>query len=378
MKSIATYPISEEKVNLAKHNCLTLFPLNELCANNYRDKINDSFIFLLINELYTPSSDTNKIKIIFENLLKNNYCILYNDHKTDVDLFVDNLHFYMEKYKVNPNKIFVILYLPSEVDDIRKKLNAMGYNKIHVTYKMNWLLWTKYYFKPKPEVVPTYKFSVFVRRFSDWRFLLYCKLIENDILDNTVFTFSNNHPDFQNSEVSKDDMIRSIENVFSSEITHKIQKWIDTLPVQLNDGTAYPVSDIIFSKLLQSHIHIVCETHVHSNGSGVCLTEKIYKPLVAGKPFIVVGQHKILKLLRDQGFRTFHPIIDESYDDIQDYKLRLDAICKELKRINELPSYKLLELVDQCNEVIQHNLRIVDQFWTESFPANYKKLNIFG
>jgi len=47
-------------------------------------------------------------------------------------------------------------------------------------------------------------------------------------------------------------------------------------------------------------------------------TEKIGKALLSNKPFIVLSGKHYLKNLRNIGFKTFHPIIDESYDEIDD------------------------------------------------------------
>ena len=384
MKFINTLPIGGKKENLASYFCSSLFDPKKFLRKSYKDNINVSIMFLEILELYkspiddNSPADKNKVKAIFEHLLKNNYLILYNDHKTNVDSFIHNLYFYITQHKVDPKRIYLIVFLPSEVPIIRQKLDELGLSKIHITYKMNWLLWTKRHYKPKPETIPIYKFSVFTRRFCDWRLQFYCKLIKHNLLSNTVYTFSNSHPDFENSIVKKETMLEHIQGQFSSEVMSKINVWMDSLPVTLKDDTIDPVSDIIFTKLLESHIHIVCETHVHHSRHGVGLTEKIFKPIVAGKPFVVVGQHNILKSLKEQGFRTFHPIIDESYDDIENPQARMDAICCELERINTLPNNEFNQLISNCSDVIQYNLQLVDKYWTEGFPENYKKLNIFG
>ena len=36
--------------------------------------------------------------------------------------------------------------------------------------------------------------------------------------------------------------------------------------------------------------------------------------MMSSKPFIVLGSKHFLKNLRSIGFKTFHPVIDESYD----------------------------------------------------------------
>lgn len=53
-------------------------------------------------------------------------------------------------------------------------------------------------------------------------------------------------------------------------------------------------------------------------------TEKTYKPISAGMPFVMVASQGFLYRLRKMGFRTFHPWIDESYDQEPDWKIRTE------------------------------------------------------
>jgi hypothetical protein len=373
---ILTYPFGS-KCNLAHSKTLSLFSSVDLHEKYATDNINNSFLFLSIIELYSEHSyDVKRISLVFRNLQKNNFCIMYNDHKTNIDLFVSKLQEFLKNTKVNLSKIFIILYLPSEVELLKSKLSELGYEKVNVTYKMNWLLWVKHHYTNYDTIKPIYRFSVFVRRFANWRFDLYTQLLENNVLDNCIYSFSDSHPDFPNSNVAKQQMKDIIPKHYIQQ--QKINNWIQSLPVSFVDDTLVPVSDIIFRKLQMSYFHIVCETHMDYDFNGVTLTEKIYKPVVAGKPFVVVGQKDILKLLREQGFKTFHPIIDESYDDIDDTTMRINRVCEELKKLNDLPIDEFLVKIDSCQHIIRHNLALVDKFRNEGWPLNYKKLNIFG
>jgi hypothetical protein len=55
-------------------------------------------------------------------------------------------------------------------------------------------------------------------------------------------------------------------------------------------------------------------------------TEKIWKPILAGHPFLVCANTGFYKDLRNLGFRTFDRLIDESFDSIIDGKDRLDRL----------------------------------------------------
>ena len=50
-------------------------------------------------------------------------------------------------------------------------------------------------------------------------------------------------------------------------------------------------------------------------------------------PFIVYGSPFTLKSLRELGFKTFSPFIDESYDETISPFRRMQKITKEIKRL---------------------------------------------
>jgi len=80
------------------------------------------------------------------------------------------------------------------------------------------------------------------------------------------------------------------------------------------------------------------------------ITEKTAKCLISGKPFLVLGGPGLLKYLRSIGFQTFNAIIDESYDNESNLNNRLDMICSEISRLNQLDPEKLSEDLMQVAE----------------------------
>ena len=56
-------------------------------------------------------------------------------------------------------------------------------------------------------------------------------------------------------------------------------------------------------------------------------TEKIYKPIAIGHPFVVVANRGFYRDLHNTGFQTFHSLIDESFDQIDNNQDRLDRIA---------------------------------------------------
>jgi hypothetical protein len=87
------------------------------------------------------------------------------------------------------------------------------------------------------------------------------------------------------------------------------------------------------------------------------LTEKIWKAIANKHPFIVVGNYKTLDYLKREGFKTFHPFIDESYDSTKSYWNRIVKISKEVKRLSGLGQYERMEFRKKIKDIIDFNFK---------------------
>jgi len=85
------------------------------------------------------------------------------------------------------------------------------------------------------------------------------------------------------------------------------------------------------------------------------VTEKTYRNIKYKKPFIIMGQHHILASLHKQGYKTFHPLIDESYDTIKDTKLRSLAVLREIVRLRQMTDDEWYRLIENCKPILEHN-----------------------
>ena len=98
------------------------------------------------------------------------------------------------------------------------------------------------------------------------------------------------------------------------------------------------------------------------------LTEKIFKPIVACRPFILVGAPGNLAYLKRYGFKTFDRWVDESYDNILDSDLRIAKITDELQRLCSLPMEELKQMECEMREVLEYNFN--------HFYGEFKKIII--
>ena len=109
--------------------------------------------------------------------------------------------------------------------------------------------------------------------------------------------------------------------------------------------------DTYFSVVTETN----CLTERTYNRTSRILSEKTFKPMVNGHPFILVSVPHMLKLLRDNGYQTFDGIIDESYDSELDDSTRLLMIADEIARLSALKDDELSLFLTQARKICNHN-----------------------
>jgi hypothetical protein len=84
----------------------------------------------------------------------------------------------------------------------------------------------------------------------------------------------------------------------------------------------------------RSHCHIVIETHLDADQSqGAFLTEKTYKCLKFGQPFVLLGTAGSVQQLRQHGYSVYDDVIDHGYDDIPDATQRYLAARHSIQQL---------------------------------------------
>ena len=101
------------------------------------------------------------------------------------------------------------------------------------------------------------------------------------------------------------------------------------------------------------------------------MSEKIYKPLTNFHPFLYLSNSRTLEVLKDLGFKTFHPFIDESYDKEPDNLKRFNMILSELKRLCNMEISELHDLYWQLSDTLIHNQ---NTYYEVAFPLSEKRI----
>jgi len=92
------------------------------------------------------------------------------------------------------------------------------------------------------------------------------------------------------------------------------------------------------------------------NADSMFFSQTTYKPIVSLTPFIMFGSPYMMKNLREvQGFKTFSPWIDESYDEEENHEKRLYMIIDEIKRLCSIPRGEINEWYYEMKDILIYN-----------------------
>jgi hypothetical protein len=108
-----------------------------------------------------------------------------------------------------------------------------------------------------------------------------------------------------------------------------------------------------FDLCAESLVYHVTET-VYT-GRRLQLTEKSFKPIALGMPFVLSATAGSLAYLRGYGFQTFGEFWDESYDLETDDFVRAEKVAAVLKQLDDLSADEKQKLFQSCWSVIEHN-----------------------
>jgi hypothetical protein len=85
------------------------------------------------------------------------------------------------------------------------------------------------------------------------------------------------------------------------------------------------------------------------------LDEKVWKPIYNYHPFIILGCPNSLKKLKEFGFKTFHPLINESYDTEFNHGKRMGMIVDEVERLCSMSFDELKTWYKELIPILKHN-----------------------
>lgn len=100
-------------------------------------------------------------------------------------------------------------------------------------------------------------------------------------------------------------------------------------------------------------------------------SEKIYKPIAMGHPWIVAANRGFYRDMKNQGFCTFTQLIDESFDQIDNNQARLDRIVAVVQDLCEQDLTKFLVAAEHISKYNQQHMADLGPRIRADFPQQF-------
>lgn len=191
-------------------------------------------------------------------------------------------------------------------------------------------------------------------------------MLESNLIDQAFYSFYDNETCV--SQGTAYNIQRRLSDTLANRILTQVNKFHSLLPLTLtlDDNASNPVglNPIDAAMFDNSYFSVIPETYFFKNSflnemNTVFMTEKTYHAILMKHPFIIAGMPNTLDHLHHNGYKTFHPYIDESYDDIYDDEQRLLHIMNEVNRLCNLSDVELLEWQTNIKEIVDYNYQVL-------------------
>ena len=120
-----------------------------------------------------------------------------------------------------------------------------------------------------------------------------------------------------------------------------------------------------FDLCAESMIYHVSETVFF--GRRQHLTEKTFKPIALGMPFVLSAPAGSLQYLKQYGFKTFDSVWDEKYDVEPEDTMRVLRLTELLKKLDQQTEKEKNEMFKKCIPIIEHN-------WNHFYNGGFEKI----
>ena len=224
----------------------------------------------------------------------------------------------------------------------------------HAVIARDWYRFAEYDTRLYTNIKPQNKFLIYCRDWShrrEYRLKFLEMLVKNNL--DCVSQTSVMHT---NSEG-----VHFLQHQFeNSDFKLDSRELIDQVPG--NDFSSTASAYYEYLDFINTEISVVLETVF--DDSRIHLTEKTFRPIACGHPFILAAGPGSLEYIRSYGFKTFSPWIDESYDQETNSLHRLEKIIESMKKIQNLQGQALEDFSFEVKQIAEFNKK---HFFSDKF-----------
>jgi hypothetical protein len=168
--------------------------------------------------------------------------------------------------------------------------------------------------------------------------------VENKDIKDIAYPYRHHWQDIE-SVVSSMDLPR----LFPEEDTQRMSScWLDQFDI-CAESMIYHVSETVFFGRRQH------------------LTEKTFKPIALGMPFVLSAPTGSLQYIKQYGFKTFDTVWDESYDNVNSGLGRTHLLSELLKQLDNQTEQQKNDMFKKCLPIIEHN-------WNHFYGGGFEQI----
>lgn len=326
-----------------------------------------------------------KLKVIFSNIVdpchSQDYCEKITQRFVNVGVDAKNVIFiqgnipnYYFEYNDNNHGVYLrsILSIVQAAENYNKYPCPTGLGYVSDVVRPNDLDVNK---------IRSKKFLCFNRSMNrGHRLGIFRLALKHNLLDSSIFSFVTNlnKDNFRNDLIAYCDQDDDVD-YYADKIYQLMPYELDTQHLTDDEKQSFQTVDLNKKEYYENtYIHIVSETQFSSELNAF-ISEKTWRPILNLQPFVYIGNYKALETLKDLGFKTFHPLINEDYDNIINPLDRFKKIEQEIVRLNSMTVNELHNLYYSLKDILLHNQDLISQQQHYNILTELHKLeSIYG
>jgi hypothetical protein len=343
-----------------------MFPLDKFYSILYANLLAKSNTRMYYFLKYTPNPTLRDLACVCDSSsdIYFTFSFFFNDQEPLFKTTMENIleeDWWLRSRKFNRTKILVTSEHSQVKDEFCKEHKFVSwYYFFHGFAALEWYRSYKYYPKVEKQFTKVFiSLNHLMTKDRSYRLNLVANYIENNILEKGVVSL----PLSDVNGTIKTELFDANSRL-SKDAKKLVFKHLVPLQEPIIADTLYPegaMSADLGLELQQEALwNVVSETIFYHDK--LHLTEKIFKPIVARRPFILVAAPGNLAYLKSYGFKSFDRWIDESYDTMQDPDLRIKAVVAELTKLCALSMDELIDMHKDMQAVLDYNF---DHFYGE-------------
>jgi hypothetical protein len=246
------------------------------------------------------------------------------------------------------------------VDDVCKDMiTNKWYYFFHGFAALDWYRDYQYFPELETQISKVFiSFNRLATKDRSYRLNLVANLLERDLVKNNDVSLSLIDHGWGDWKKELDDPHSKLSDSSKNKISNQIGKLSNSLVIDQEDpvGSLSAYMDYDLIRLQQRSLwHLVTETVFYYDK--LHLTEKIFKPIVCRRPFILVAAPGNLAYLKSYGFKTFDAWIDESYDQETDPDKRISMITDQIEKLSSLSIPELNKMYREMKPILDYNFQ---------------------